>query len=274
MKIVRYATDSGPRYGSLNDDGTVHAVDGDIFGDHSIGSQLSPLGNLKLLAPVEPRTIVGVGMNYLAHIMETTGPSGTPQFPMTFLKPPTAIIGPEEDIVLPRGDQFRHAINHPELQEEPFGEVHYEAEVVIVIGKECRNIEAPQALDYVLGYTCGNDISARKLQFAEMKMGAILMGKGMDSFAPLGPCINTDLDPTNLRVQSRVNGETKQDSNTSDLLFSVASLVTYIAQGVTLRPGDCIFSGTPAGIGALSPGDTVEIEVEGVGVLRNPVTAA
>ena len=274
MKFVRYAHESGPRYGSLADDETVSAIEGNIFGDYSVGEPVGPLGSLNLLAPVDPGTVVCVGMNYTAHIMETTGPSGTPKFPMLFLKPPTAIVGPGENIVLPRAEQFRHAINDPELQEEPFGEVHYEAELVIVIGKTCRKVGETEALNYVLGYTCGNDVSARKLQFAEMAMGTILMGKGMDSFAPLGPCVATDLDPTNLRVRTRVNGETKQDSNTSDLLFSVASLVTYVSQGITLRPGDVIFSGTPSGIGSLSAGDSVEIEVDGVGVLRNPVVSA
>ena len=274
MKFVRYAHESGARYGSLADDGAVSAIEGDIFGDYSVGGAVGAVESLKLLAPVDPGTVVCVGMNYMAHIMETTGPSGTPKFPMLFLKPPTAIIGPNENIVLPRAERFRQAINDPELQEEPFGEVHYEAELVIVIGKTCRNVDESVALDYVLGYSCGNDVSARKLQFAEMAMGALLMGKGMDSFAPLGPCVATDLDPTNLQVQTRVNGETKQDSNTSDLLFNVALLVAYVTQGVTLRPGDVIFSGTPSGIGPLSAGDTVEIEVEGVGVLQNPVVAA
>ncbi len=274
MRIVRYAHDSGARYGSLDDGGTVHAIEGDIFGEYTVGNAVAAVESLRLLAPVVPRTVVGVGLNYMEHIMETVGASGVPKMPMLFIKPWTAITGPGDDIVLPRADGFRHAINDPALQEEPFGEVHYEAELVVVMGKACRNIEVSEALDYVLGYTCGNDVSARKLQFAEMAMGCILMGKGMDSFAPLGPCIATDLDPNNLRIQARVNGETKQDNNTSDMLFDVASLITYLAQGVTLQPGDCIFTGTPEGVGPLTAGDSVEIELEGIGVLRNPVVGA
>ena len=274
MRIVRYAHPSGPRHGSLDDDDTVHAIDGDIFGDYSVGDPVGSVDDLKLLAPVEPGKAIGVGLNYMEHIMETVGESGVPKMPMLFIKPTTAISGPGDDIVLPRGDGFRHAINDPALQDEPFGEVHYEAELVVVMGKTCRNVDVSDALDYVFGYTCGNDVSARKLQFAEMAMGCILMGKGLDTFAPLGPCIVTDIDPNNLRIQARVNGETKQDNNTSDMLFNVASLVTYLAQGLTLEPGDCIFTGTPEGVGPLAPGDSVEIELENIGVLRNPVVAA
>jgi 2-keto-4-pentenoate hydratase/2-oxohepta-3-ene-1,7-dioic acid hydratase in catechol pathway len=274
MKFIRYRTDDGPAYGALKDGGAVNAIDGDIFGNYTVGARVAYLDDLHLLAPVDPPTVIGAGANYLAHILELQDESAIPQFPMLFALPSTSIIGPDQPITLPRREDFTHAIKHPELRRDPLGRVELEAELVAVIGKTCRAVHEDEALDYVLGYTCGNDVSARGLQFAEMATGVLMMGKGMDSFKPLGPCIATDLDPTNLAITSRRNGETLQQSNTSDLLFSVASLITYLAQGMTLRPGDCIYTGTPAGVGAIKPGDTIEIEVEGIGILRNSVVAA
>ena len=274
MKFIRYQTDDGPAYGALKDGGAVNAIDGDVFGDYTVGARVAYLDDLHLLAPVDPPTVIGAGANYLAHILEGHDESAIPQFPMLFTLPSTSIIGPDQAITLPRREAFTHAIKHPELQRDPLGSVELEAELVAVIGKTCRSVREDEALDYVLGYTCGNDVSARGLQFAEMATGVLMMGKGMDGFKPLGPCIATDLDPTNLAITSRRNGETLQQSNTSDLLFSVASLITYLAQGMTLRPGDCIYTGTPAGVGAIEPGDTIEIEVEGIGILRNSVVAA
>ena len=173
------------------------------------------------------------------------------------MKPSTAVIGPEEPIIYPTQGE----------------EVHYECELAVVIGKPARRVPKSQALDYVLGYTCGNDVSERTIQFAEMKTGCMLIGKGFDTFCPLGPCITTDLDPTNLDLSTRLNGEIRQDANTSDLIFPVADLVAYISEAFTLLPGDVIMTGTPEGIGPMSPGDTVEIEVEGVGTLRNSVVS-
>ena len=145
--------------------------------------------------------------------------------------------------------------------------------MAVIIGKQTRRVSETEALDYVLGYTCGNDISERVIQFAEMEMGCMLLGKGFDTFCPLGPVIATGLDPTNLDIKTRLNGEVKQDSNTADLLFSVAHLVSYISAVMTLLPGDVIMTGTPSGVGPIAPGDTVELEISGVGVLRNPVVA-
>ena len=151
--------------------------------------------------------------------------------------------------------------------------MEYEAELAAVIGKPARHIPEESALEYVLGYTCGNDVSERVVQFAEMKMGALLVGKGFDTFCPLGPVIATGLDPTNRDVMARLNGELRQNGNTSDLLFSVAKLVSYISESMLLLPGDVIMTGTPSGVGPIAPGDVVEIEISGVGVLRNPVVA-
>ena len=274
MKFVRYATPSGPTFGSLKESGSVYAIEGDIFGSYTVGAKVGTTDDLELLAPIEPRNIVAVGANYLSHILEGAGEDGIPKFPMLFMKPSAAVIGPNTPIVLPDPEGFKQSMNDPVLQDDPFGPVGFEAELVVIIGKHCRNIQEADALDYVLGYSCGNDVSARDLQVQEMGTGVLLMSKGLDTFAPLGPCIATDLDPTNLNIKGRLNGEERQNSNTSDLLFSVAATIAYIAQGLTLRPGDCIYTGTPEGPGPLSPGDIVEVELEGIGVLSNPVVAA
>ncbi len=274
MRIVRYQADGASAYGSLDDDGSISAITGDVFGDFDVGSKIGDLGSTKLLAPLEPPTIVAVGLNYLKHILEGPGADATPKMPVLFQKPSRAVIGSGESIVLPKSEDFTHGINDPDLKDDPIGKVEYEAELVVVIGKQCRSVSEEEALDYVLGYTCGNDVSARSLQFAEMAKGALWLGKGMDTFAPMGPCIATGLDPADLGIQARLNGKIVQDSSTSDLLFGVASLIAYISQGATLYPGDCIFTGTPSGVGPLSPGDTIEVEIEGVGTLSNPVVSS
>ncbi len=271
MKFVRYDSPAGPAFGALKESGAIYAIDGDIFSDYTVGAQIGTTDDTCLIAPLQPGKVIAVGANYLAHILESNGPEAIPKFPMLFMKPTTAVIGPEQAIKLPDPSGFTQAINDSDLQDDPFGEVHFEAELVAVIGKTCRNITEADALDYLLGFSCGNDVSARALQMKEMATGVLLMSKGMDTFAPLGPCIATDLDPTNLRIGARLNGKEVQNSSTSDLLFSVASLVAYISQGVTLEPGDCIYTGTPAGPSALSAGDSIEIDVEGIGILKNPV---
>ena len=255
MKILRYDTGSVPRFGVLGDDGEVRALEGSPFGEHGIGGAVGDVDGLDLLPPIEPTKVIGVGLNYVSHIeeMDLTQPS----FPMLFMKPLAAVIGPSDPIVYPTQGQ----------------QVEYEAELAVVIGRQARRVSEEDALDYVLGYTCGNDVSERVIQRAEMAMGALLVGKGFDTFNPLGPVVATGLDPSDLAVMARVNGVEKQNANTSDLLFGVAELVSYISQALVLNPGDVIMSGTPAGVGPIVPGDDVEIEVEGVGVLRNPVVA-
>ena len=148
--------------------------------------------------------------------------------------------------------------------------VHYETELAVVMGKPARHVSEERALDYVLGYTCGNDVSERVIQAAEMATGVLLVSKGFDTFCPLGPVIATGLDPSNLALGTRLNGVQRQDASTSDLLFSVPELIAYITEAITLLPGDVIMTGTPSGVGPMAPGDTVEVEVEGVGILRNP----
>ena len=180
---------------------------------------------------------------------------------MLFMKPSTAAIGPEAPIVYPRSSH---------VKESGDKKVEYEAELVVVIGREAQHVSEENALDYVLGYTCGNDVSERVIQLSEMAMGCLLVGKGFDSFCPLRPVVETDLAPANQQLQARINGQVKQDFNTSDLLFSVPELVSYLSTAITLSPGDVILTGTAAGVGPIAPGDVVEIDISGVGVLRNP----
>ena len=255
MKIVRYRTGDTVAFGSWEEGGTIRRLAGHPFDGLEVTDVTDRLEDVELLAPVEPARIFGIGLNYVSHIKETGQPE--PEFPLVFMKPTTAAIGPEAPIVYPKQGKL----------------VHHEAELVAVIGRAARRVSRGQALDYVLGYTCGNDVSERTIQRAEMKAGSLVIGKGFDTFCPLGPAIVTDADPGNLDLTARVNGETRQEINTSDLLFPVAQLIEYLSEAITLLPGDVILTGTPSGVGPIVPGDTVEIELSGIGVLRNPVIA-
>ena len=255
MKFLRYESSRGPQYGVLEDDGGVRELSGSPFGDFDVGAAAGQLDGLKLLAPVIPPRVIGVGLNCGSHIEEEG--EAAPEIPMLFMLPPTTVIGSGEPIVYPRQGE----------------DVEFEGEFVVVVGKEARRVPEDQALEYVLGYTCGNDVSERVIQEAEMKLGCLLVGKGFDTFKPLGPVIATDVDPDNVDLTARVNGELKQKTNTSDLIFSAAKLVSYLSDAMTLQPGDLIYTGTPGGVGAINPGDTVEIELSGIGVLRNTVVA-
>ena len=255
VKILRYQSDTGAQYGVLEGDATVRQLVGSPFGDYEVGQAVGSVDSLKLLAPVAPSKVIGVGANYKLHIEEGSG--SVPEVPMLFTKPPTAVVGPEEPIVYPTGAES----------------VQFEGELVVVMGKTARHVSEADALDYVLGYTCGNDVSHREVQLAEMAMGVLLLGKGYDSFCPLGPVIATGLDPSNLMLETRLNGERRQQTNTSDLLFSVPHLISFMTRYFTLLPGDVISTGTPSGVGDVTPGDSVEIEIEGIGVLRNHVVA-
>ena len=254
MRILRYRSNGEASYGILEKDNSIRQLIGSPFDEFDVGPEVAQLGQVQTLAPVEPQKIICVGLNYQAHIQETGLP--TPEFPMLFMKPLTAMVGPGEPIVYPRKGR----------------EVEYEGELVAVIGRVAKNVPEELALEYVLGYTCGNDVSERAIQRAEMKNGAMLISKGFDTFCPLGPAIATRLDPTNLDLTTRLNGETRQQTNTSDMLFSVAQLVSYISEAILLLPGDVIMTGTPSGIGPMASGDVAEVEISGIGVLRNPVT--
>jgi 2-keto-4-pentenoate hydratase/2-oxohepta-3-ene-1,7-dioic acid hydratase in catechol pathway len=208
---------------------------------------------VRLLAPVLPSKLVCVGKNYAAHAAEFD--SDVPEEPLLFLKPSTAVIGPNDPIrLLP--------ISH---------RVDYEGELAVVIGRIARNVRTEDAYKHILGYTCANDVTLRDLQKTDDQWAR---AKGFDGSCPLGPWIETDLDPTDVRVETRLNGDVRQAGQTSDMAFGVASLIEYITSFMTLLPGDAILTGTPEGVGKLSPGDLVEVEVDGIGTLANPVEAA
>jgi len=255
MKIARYQIGQDIAYGILSDDRQLKRLRRSPFESLETMDRVDALDEVRLLAPVATTRVFGAGLNYVSHIKEAG--QTAPKFPMLFMKPDTAVIGPEDGIVYPSGSTV----------------VDYEGELVAVIGRKARHVSEAEALDAVLGYTCGNDVSERTIQFAEMKTGTMLVGKSFDTFCPLGPVIATGLDPANLELEARLNGERRQHINTSDLLFSVAQLVAYISRAITLLPGDVLLTGTPAGVGPVAPGDVVEIEIEGIGVLRNPVVA-
>jgi len=253
MKILRYRADCSTSYGILEEDGSIRQLAGCPFESIAESGATTHLDNVTVLAPVAMPRLIGVGLNYLAQAEE--GGATPPDQPMLFMLPSTAILDPEQPIIYPRQGQ----------------NVHYEGELAVIIGKEARRVAEADALDYVFGYSCGNDVSERVIQAKEMSNGCLLIGKGFDTFKPLGPCIATGLDSTNLELTTRLNGEVKQHTNTDDLIFPVAQLIAYISEAITLLPGDVIMTGTPSGVGPVQPGDVVEIEISGVGVLRNPV---
>lgn len=257
MKIVRYREGDRIHYGILEEGERIGRLRGSPFESLSPDGTSTRLGSVRILSPVPAPRIFGLGLNYADHAAE--GGKEHPPQPMLFMKPSTTAIGPEDPIVYPATE----------------GEliVHFEAELVAVIGRRARRVDSKEALDHVLGYTCGNDVSERVIQKAEMKEGCLLMGKGYDSFCPLGPAIVTGLDPTDLLLLARVNGRERQRTNTSDLIYPVAEIVSYMSQAMTLLPGDVILTGTPSGVGPVYPGDRVEIEIPQVGVLSNPVVA-
>ena len=252
--LVRAVVNDSLQWGIVKDE-RVYELKGDPFTDWERGAELGPLGDLQLLAPAVPTKIVCVGLNYPTHADESR--MDLPSEPLLFLKSPSSIIGPDASVILP-----------PQSER-----VDYEAELAVVIGRRCRNVAPEDAWDYVLGVTCGNDVTARDLQ---MRDNQWTRAKGFDTFCPLGPGLVTGLSETDvadLEVICRVNGELCQRGRTSEMTFSPTQLITYTAGIMTLEPGDVIMTGTPAGIGPLTAGDVVEVEVENIGVLRNLVKA-
>lgn len=249
--IARFLTPAGPTFGLIVEDTAYALSGGDPFtAPPQAGDLLGAVDTLQLLPPVQPSKIVCVGRNYAAHAAEHSAP--VPDDPMLFLKPPSALIGHGDPVVIPQG----------------IGRVEHEAELAVIIGQRAWRVERPEALDYVLGYTCANDVSARDFQKKDGQWGR---AKGFDTFCPLGPWIVTDLDPRDLKVSCRVNGEPRQSARTAEMVFDVPALIAFISRVMTLLPGDVILTGTPAGVGPLAEGDMVEVEIEGIGVLRNPV---
>jgi 2-keto-4-pentenoate hydratase/2-oxohepta-3-ene-1,7-dioic acid hydratase in catechol pathway len=232
---------------------TVREIAEHPFGTPTFTGRSWPLADVRLLAPILASKVVCVGKNYADHIKEMGGVTGpAPKDPVIFLKPNTAIIGPNVPIRLPANAS----------------PVHFEGELAIVIGRPCKDVTAAQAADSILGYTIGNDVSARDQQQAD---GQWTRAKGHDSFCPVGPWIVTDVDPSDLALRTDVNGVVKQDSRTSLMIHDVGAIVEWISAVMTLLPGDLILTGTPAGVGPIEDGDTVSVTVEGIGTLTNPV---
>jgi 2-keto-4-pentenoate hydratase/2-oxohepta-3-ene-1,7-dioic acid hydratase in catechol pathway len=260
MRIVRFKANNHFAYGALSGD-TIEAIESTPFEGLDLTGEALSIGDARLLAPVEPPNVIALGLNYRRHAEESS--MKIPGHPQMFLKATTSVIGPDERVVIPA--------MAPD-------EVDYEAELCIVMGREAKDVEEYGALDYVLGYTCGNDVSARDCQLKLDSQWA--RGKSFDTFCPLGPWIETDLDPDNCDIACRLNGETMQQSNTSDMIFSCRQLVSFLSRVMTLLPGTVIMTGTPSGVGFarkppvfLKAGDVVEVEVGAIGVLRNGVVA-
>ncbi|HVE73753.1 MAG TPA: fumarylacetoacetate hydrolase family protein [Mycobacteriales bacterium] len=256
MRIARYSHEGvvgfGVVEGEPGPDAAVAALAGHPFGVLTFSGRRHALADVRLLAPVLPSKVIGIGKNYADHAAEMGSPA--PAEPVAFLKPSTSVIGPGDSIVLPR-DSVR---------------VDHEAELAIVIGRLCRDVPRERAHEVVLGYTCGNDVTARDHQKAD---GQWTRGKGHDTFCPLGPWLETDLDPHDLAVRCTVDGDERQHGRTSALLHDVPALIAWVSAVMTLLPGDVILTGTPAGVGPLEPGESVSVSIEGIGVLTNPVVA-
>ncbi len=261
MKVARFRTDDAITFGVLDEaehgEGVelVELVADPMVAGYETTGRRFRLEDVRLLAPVIPRSkVVCVGKNYADHVEEMRGVTGgdAPEEPLLFLKPNTSVIGPDDVIV------------RPAISER----VEHEGELAVVIGAVAKEVPVERALEVVYGFTCANDVSARDLQ---VKDGQWARAKGFDTFCPLGPVIETDLDLTDARVETRVNGEVRQRGSTSQLIHSVARIVAHASEAFTLLPGDVILTGTPAGVGPLEAGDTVEVEIEGIGILRNTV---
>ncbi|MGI9085503.1 MAG: fumarylacetoacetate hydrolase family protein [Aeromicrobium sp.] len=262
MRVARFAGDDDPRFGVIGDDdgiATIAVLRGDpLYAGFDLTGQKVPLDDVRLLAPVIPRSkVVCVGKNYASHAAEMGGEA--PAEPLIFLKPNTSVIGPGEPIFYPRQSS----------------DVHYEGELAVVIGRICRDISAEDAPKVIFGYTVANDVTARDLQ---AKDGQWARAKGFDTFCPLGPWIETNLDPSNLAVTTELTEKdqqsiTKQDGRTSDMVFSVPDVIEYVSSFMTLLPGDVILTGTPEGVGPMIAGDIVSVTVEGIGTLTNQVVS-
>ena len=266
MRIARFTTGDEPQYGVVMgevdgfgqpaDDSVVVALTGDpLYVGIEVTQEQHRLADVRLLAPVLPRSkVVGIGRNYAEHAAEMG--NDVPAEPLMFIKPNTSVIGPGDPIA------------YPSLTEE----LHFEGEVAVVIGRICRDVPAAQATDVIFGYTIANDVTARDLQRSDVQF---TRAKGFDTFCPLGPWIETDLDPQDFAdgraIQTHLNGDLKQDGNTRDLIFDIPTLVEKVSAVMTLLPGDLILTGTPAGVGPMQVGDEVEVSVAGLGALTNSV---
>lgn len=250
MRLMRLCSGGETGWASLEDDG-LYWLEGDPFGQWAPGTEVVGLATASCLTPCTPTKIVAVGLNYLSHAEEVA--ASVPREPLFFLKPPSAVLAHEESIVYPAALSTR---------------VDYEGELAVVIGRRTKGVSPDGALKHVLGYTCANDVTARDLQRRD---GQWTRAKGFDTFCPIGPIISTDADPTDLTICTRLNGEVRQRSSTSEMIFPVEELISHVSAVMTLEAGDVILTGTPAGVGELRPGDRVEVEIAGIGTLANTV---
>jgi 2-keto-4-pentenoate hydratase/2-oxohepta-3-ene-1,7-dioic acid hydratase in catechol pathway len=262
VRIARFTTGDDPQFGVVtgdvdehgipDDDSVVVALNGDpLYVGVQLSSKEHRLADVRLLSPVLPRSkVIGIGRNYAAHAAEMG--NDVPTEPLMFIKPNTSVVGPGDPIFYPRQSS----------------EVHYEGELAVVIGRICRDVPVERAADVIWGYTVGNDVTARDLQRSDVQF---TRAKGFDSFCPLGPWVETELDVSDLRVQTFLNGDLVQDGRTSDLIFDVPTLVAHVSSVMTLLPGDVILTGTPEGVGPMQVGDEVEVSISGIGNLTNQV---
>ena len=253
-RFVRFSAPNFTGYGLVEEsNGKIQAIEGSPFGEYLMLDRWYEQSHIRILPPCQPSKIVAVGLNYRDHARELKLPE--PDEPLLFLKPPSALIGHEEAIVYP-------SMSH---------QVEYEGELAIVIGRRAQQIKPEDAASYIAGYSCANDVTARDLQ---KKDGQWTRAKSFDTFASFGPCLAVGLCADNLGIKTYLNGQVRQSSHTAQLIFPPAFLVSFISRIMTLLPEDVIFTGTPSGVGALQPGDVVEVEIEGIGRLKNPVIAA
>lgn len=254
MLFARFRHRDTVSYGIVEGD-RITAIEGDLFGDRKRAGAALLLADVQLLAPVIPPKVLAAAVNYPSHVTSAkaiVNRDEAPSVPQLFLKPSSSVIGPEEAIVLPLGAS----------------RVDAEGEMVAVIGRACRKVSADRALDHVFGYTCGNDVSARHWQRDDVQWWR---AKGSDTFTPIGPYVATGLNPADMELRTIVNGEEKQATNTAALVHSLAALISFASQVMTLEPGDLVFTGTPGVTPTLNDGDIVEVVIEGIGILRNPV---
>lgn len=258
-KFARYLAHGDISYGIVEGD-SVKEITAAPYEDYQVTDHTHALSEVKLLAPVMPGKIIAIGRNYVSHLAHSaslvSGDMDLPKVPEPFFKTPSSIIGPNDPIIIPR-----EAIEEGVLVEE-------EAELTLVIGKRCRRATQENALSFILGYTCGNDVSARDWQRGDLSWWR---AKSSDTFSPIGPYIVTDLDPGNLMLRGIINGEVIQESSTSDLAHNVPRIMEFVSSVITLEPGDIIMTGTPGSPGSLKHGDIVGVEIEGIGTLNNPV---
>ncbi|WP_283134157.1 fumarylacetoacetate hydrolase family protein [Rhizohabitans arisaemae] len=252
MRIARFSTDDGVAFGVVEGD-VISQIAGHPFGQIQFSGERFPLAEVRLVAPMLPSKVIAIGKNYVDHAREMG--SEPPGEPLVFSKPSTSVIGPGEAIAYP-----------VKLSER----VDFEGELAVVIGRLCRDVPVARAHEVVFGYTCANDVTARDLQ---AKDGQWTRAKGFDTFCPIGPWIETVLDPADLAIKTEVNGEVRQDARTSQLIHDIPTLIAYVSAVMTLIPGDVILTGTPAGVGPLDIGDEVSVTIDGIGTLTNRVVS-